>query len=146
MKSFIKKLEDFIMKTIERHMKVTDLGYGKHEGPISDVKYILCRKKFGDYSVMIYIDHNNKISTYMYNIKTKIIVDYTCIGKRKTLLSDISITDVDKTIDDVKTELIELGSLNIDLFDQMVSIIKSKFKELKREEYFNRLHAGIIKK
>lgn len=142
MKSLIKILNQII----ERHIKFNDEGFGKHEGPLSDVKYILCRKKFGDYSVMIYIDHNNKISTYMYNIKTKIIVDYTCVGKRKTLLSDISIADVDKTIDDVKNELIELGSLNIDLFDQMVSIIKRKFKELKREEYLNRLHAGIIKK
>lgn len=142
----MKTLIKILNQIIDRYIKFNDEGFGKHEGPISDVKYILCRKKFGDYSVMIYIDHNNKISTYMYNIKTKIIVDYTCVGKRKTLLSDISIADVDKTIDDVKTELIELGSLNIDLFDQMVSIIKSKFKELKREEYFNRLHAGIIKK
>ena len=142
----MKSLIRILNQIIERHIKFNDVGFGKHEGPLSDVKYILCRKKFGDYSVMIYIDHNNKVSTYMYNIKTKIIVDYTCVGKRKTLLSDISTADVDKTIDDVKNELIELGSLNIDLFDQMVSIIKSKFKELKREEYLNRLHAGIIKK
>ena len=146
MKSFIKKLEDFIMKIIERHMKVTDLGYGKHEGPISDVKHILCRKRFKDYSVMIYIDNANKVSTYMYNVKTKIIVNYTCVGKRKTLLSDISIDDVDKNIDDMKYELAKCGSLDIDLFDQMVSIIKSKFKELKREEYINRKNVGIIKK
>ena len=142
----MKTLIKILNQIIERHINFNDKGFGKHEGPISDVKHILCRKRFKDYSVMIYIDHTNKISTYMYNIKTKIIIDYTCVGKRKTLLSDISITDVDKTIDDVKNELIELGSLNIDLFDQMVSIIKGKFKELKREEYFNRLHAGIIKR
>ena len=82
----------------------------------------------------------------MYNVKTKIIVNYTCVGKRKTLLSDISVDDVDKNIDDMKYELAKCGSLDIDLFDQMVSIIKSKFKELKREEYINRKNAGIIKK
>ena len=142
----MKTLIKILNQIIDRYIKFNDEGFGKHEGPISDVKHILCRKRFKDYSVMIYIDNANKVSTYMYNVKTKIIVNYTCVGKRKTLLSDISIDDVDKNIDDMKYELAKCGSLDIDLFDQMVSIIKSKFKELKREEYINRKNAGIIKK